>query len=893
MANKISILIAFTDQSVADHWKLILENLGHKVLLANSLAQISEITEIESIDLLLLDARFPDLNTEDYHSMFDQNRINLSKMILFSDSDTVWVKQNKDWINTFDEYVQLPISDEELVSHIRLIQRLREVEHFSNGSQSAFDQLPLGYVVLDEEGIISGANRVLQNLLGYTLKEMMGRMFGEFLAEADQKLFRHLLPKIIEKKEVHGIEFDALRKDGVNISLSFDTSVINDPLTGHNQLHCILGDSTKRKLARIQVKDLLTEAQYIRDTLDLVPCCIYSKDLDSRYQSANKMTRDLFGCSEKEIIGSSDSKFFPSDTVKKLQEIDAKVMGGVQNIETLEISDSKNNRHVFLEVKTPIINKNEENKIVGLLGISSEITQRIEAEEALKKSEGKYRSLVEEVPAIVFLLPFLESDIAPYISPFVEQLLGYCPEELLKESKWCDVIHPDDLPLLLNLSSRMHKNEGKGQVDFRVFTKDGRQLWMQATSWAVCNEAGQPLYFQGIAIDITERHQAVEALRESQRRLMTLMGNLPGMAYRCKKDKQWTMEFVSEGCQMLTGYFPEDLVENKRLSYSQLVHPEDIQMVREMIEGLVAQEKSFNLIYRIHTASGEEKWVEEKGQGVFGPKGNLIALEGFICDITEKENARKTLLDYSNKLKIEVNERTKELGITQEKLIRNERMAVLGQFAGNVGHELRNPLGVIANSVYYLRMIQPDAEPKVKEYLDRIDKEINNSEAIINNLLGFAKIKLMNKLLVSAEELITNSIHHHPIPEKVMVNVSISPELPDLYVDPYHIEQALVNLIINAYQEMPQGGDLAISGTLVSQNGDNYVAIIVKDTGGGISKENFDRVFEPLFTTKAKGIGLGLSICRYLIEANSGTIEVKSEPGQGAEFIVLLPCLKN
>ena len=124
--------------------------------------------------------------------------------------------------------------------------------------------------------------------------------------------------------------------------------------------------------------------------------------------------------------------------------------------------------------------------------------------------------------------------------------------------------------------------------------------------------------------------------------LLTLLSNLPGMAYRCRNQKSWIMEFVSQGCLELTGYRPADLLEGGKMAYGELIHPQDQQWVFEQVQAALCQQQPFQLTYRIRTAAGAEKWVWEKGCGVFGPDGKLLALEGFISDITEQKQAEAT-----------------------------------------------------------------------------------------------------------------------------------------------------------------------------------------------------------------------------------------------------------
>jgi PAS domain S-box-containing protein len=142
--------------------------------------------------------------------------------------------------------------------------------------------------------------------------------------------------------------------------------------------------------------------------------------------------------------------------------------------------------------------------------------------------------------------------------------------------------------------------------------------------------------FLTIFEDITERRRNEETLIENQRTLETLISNLPGVAYKCQNDPQWTMEFVSEGCFQLTGYQAEDLIMNKKLSYNDLIHPDDRQMVWDTIQTSLKENKSFKIIYRIITSELENRYVWEQGRGIFSSDGNLMALEGFITDITDR-----------------------------------------------------------------------------------------------------------------------------------------------------------------------------------------------------------------------------------------------------------------
>ena len=224
----------------------------------------------------------------------------------------------------------------------------------------------------------------------------------------------------------------------------------------------------------------------------------------------------------------------------------------------------------------------------------------------------------------------------------------------------------------------------------------------------------------------------------------------------------------------------------------------------------------------------------------------------------------------------------------QEDLVRQEKLSILGQMSGSVGHELRNPLGVMSNAVYFLKAVHADADETTKEYLDIIGAEIANSQRIITDLLDFARTSPPRRVAVTAGELVRQSLKRCSIPENVTVEVAV--EVPDelsmLNVDPLQMGQVLTNFISNGVQAMPNGGSLQLAARLVSGND---MEISVTDTGEGITPGNRKKLFQPLFTTKPKGIGLGLVVCKNLAEANGGRIEVESEPGKGTTFAVLFP----
>ncbi|MBN1842639.1 MAG: PAS domain-containing protein [Deltaproteobacteria bacterium] len=222
----------------------------------------------------------------------------------------------------------------------------------------------------------------------------------------------------------------------------------------------------------------------------------------------------------------------------------------------------------------------------------------------------------------------------------------------------------------------------------------------------------------------------------------------------------------------------------------------------------------------------------------------------------------------------------------QDELIRKEKLAILGQLAGGVGHELRNPLTALKNAAYFLNMTLKEPEPKVKATLEILNKEVGTSEKIISSLLDFTRPKAPTIQKVDINEIVEEALSRNTVPKNIEVVRELDDGLPAIPGDPDQLSQVFGNLILNAAQAMPEGGRLTVKSQVESPE---QVAIRVEDTGAGIPEENLAKVFEPLFTTKARGIGLGLALTKILVERNGGTIEVESEAGEGTTFTVGLP----
>jgi len=238
-----------------------------------------------------------------------------------------------------------------------------------------------------------------------------------------------------------------------------------------------------------------------------------------------------------------------------------------------------------------------------------------------------------------YILIFDPAGLIRYANPAAYHRLGYAFPSLVSMPIEC--LFPD---LLTDLTEERFAalTADKPILDTRrIIARDGKAIPVESKfcrgTWQ-----GQSVCIS-LSRDISKRIDVEQALSESERRLSTLMSNLPGMAYRCQNNPDWTMEFVSKGCLELTGYRPDEFIDDRVVSWNDLMHPEDRRWVYKKVQETLSRQEFFRLVFRITTRNGEEKWVWEQGVGVYDPQGNVLALEGFITDVTEHQRAREQL----------------------------------------------------------------------------------------------------------------------------------------------------------------------------------------------------------------------------------------------------------
>jgi signal transduction histidine kinase len=282
---------------------------------------------------------------------------------------------------------------------------------------------------------------------------------------------------------------------------------------------------------------------------------------------------------------------------------------------------------------------------------------------------------------------------------------------------------------------------------------------------------------------------------------------------------------------------------------------------------------------------GRDEWVELIATPVKDKNGNVVAALELVVNITERKRLQTKLGDYSQKLEELVQKRTVQLKNTQMELVKSERLAVIGELAGMIGHDLRNPLTGIKNSAYFLKKKGNEiSQAQAQEMLEIIDKCVDYSNKIVNDLLEYSREVHLELHEESVKKLLTESLSLLELPKKIEVENLLNDE-PAIEVDPDKIKRVFLNLIKNAVDAMPNGGKITID----SQQINGRLEVSFSDTGKGINDEVLPKLFTPLFTTKAQGMGFGLAICKRIIEAHGGTITVVTVKEKGTSFTITLP----
>ncbi len=490
-----------------------------------------------------------------------------------------------------------------------------------------------------------------------------------------------------------------------------------------------------------------------------------------------------------------------------------------------------------------------------------------------------------------------------YVNSAFEQLSGYTREEvlgktprILKSGKHDQAFYENVWKIILSGKSL--------RMVFVNRKKNGELFFEDKTIASLRDRQGTITHFVSTGRDITERRKAEEALRESHYRFETVT--------RATKSVVWDWDLLTNGLWWDKTFqevflYRSDEIEAGIESWTNRIHPEDLERVVSGIHATIASGNTYWVDeYRFRCGDGRYIDIEDHGYIVHDKIGKAVRMIGAMVDVTQ----RKLVQEELRRAYAELIESHEALRAAQSKLIQSEKLEAIGRLAAGVAHEVKNPLGIILQSVNYLEKVSlGSGQQEQPEILGMMKEAVLRADKIIRELLHLSKpieLKLKSCAISQVIDTAVESVERQLNVTNVRVVKDIPLTLPPVIIDEDQMRQVFINLILNAFQAMPNGGQLTVAGSLkkageshdefidvaaVFRPGESVVVCEVADTGMGIPREIFSRAFEPFFTTKppGEGVGLGLVMSKTIVEAHRGLLRMESEEGRGTTVTVVLP----
>ena len=515
-------------------------------------------------------------------------------------------------------------------------------------------------------------------------------------------------------------------------------------------------------------------------------------------------------------------------------------------------------------------------------GTFQDITERKLLQQALQENEEIYRKIANSAGDAIILVD--EETNVTFWNPSAEKIFGYSALEATGKNIH-DLVVPDSMfpdgRTRIDAGVKTFAEVGMGyftvgNIELVGRRKDGTEFPARLTISPL--KLGEKWSAVGVVRDITEQKIGEQKLREIEQRYHDLFNHAPLGILIVNAETASLMEF-NEIAHTQLGYTREEF---EKLTIYDIDANQSPEEVRSNIKKILSEGGTeFRTQHKTKTGERRDVLVTVRAFQSLGKKN----LHCIFHDITEIRKTQSKLTKYSQQLEEIVKKRTKQLEQTQVKLVKSERLAAIGELAGMVGHDLRNPLSGIKNSTYILKKKGREiTEAQNQEMLEIIDNCVNYSNKIVNDLLDYSREIHLELQELSVDKLLAQAIAMMAIPKNVDIQVSV-PYQQTIEVDPEKIERVLINLIKNAMDAMQNVGKISID----SKEVDNLLEISFTDTGMGISDDLLPKLFSPLVTTKAQGMGFGLAICKRIIEAHGGTIKVKTAIGKGTTFTISMP----
>jgi len=706
----------------------------------------------------------------------------------------------------------------------------------------------------------------VETMLGYSVEEWLSTPnFWLQIVHPDdrERAAKEATEAFTNSKSRNAIEFRWIKKDGTTLWVESTSTVVTDADGRPIGQRGVTTDISERKRAGEALRE--SEARY-RDMVENARDIIYAHDLSGKYTSMNRAGGEITGYTTEEALAMSMLDTVAPEYIPKAREMTQRKLAG-ENVTAYEMEIlAKDGHRIPVEVNTWLMH--QDSVPVGVTGIARDITQRKEAEAQLRFQKSLLESQNEaSIDGILVVAP--DGKVLSYNRRFCE-LWGLSEEQLAAKNDGSaleSVINLVAAPeKFLHRVKHLYEHPDETSQE-EIELKDGRVF--DRHSAPVRGPAGEYYGRVWYFHDITDRKRAQAELTRLAAAVQQTADSI------LITDPAGNIEYVNPAFERITGYSNEEaLGHNPRILKSGKNNPAVYADLWQTIK---------------RGGVWEGQLVNKKKDGtMFSERATISAVRDKSGQVTHYVAVKK---DMTHEIQLE------------DQLRQSQKMEAIGQLAGGVAHDFNNLLTAI-NGYSSLALQRIDVDSPIKSYLEEIKKAGDRAANLTRQLLAFGRKQILQPVPLNLNDIVTdmNKMLRRLIGEDIELNAKLDPKLKTIKADPGQIEQVLVNLVVNARDAMPSGGDLTIETTAVELDSDyagkrvgvvpgRYVMLAVSDTGTGMSEEVRARIFDPFFTTKdkGKGTGLGLSTVYGIVKQSGGNIWVYSEEGRGTTFKVYLP----
>jgi len=603
---------------------------------------------------------------------------------------------------------------------------------------------------------------------------------------------------------------------------------------------------------------------------------------DGTFEGASESLRDVLGYETAELQGRSIAELIHPDDRRVAARM-FRGLGGAGPAQQAFRVRHRDGRWRWLEID--VVSREGLDGAVHPLAYARDVTEMHEALEALRQSEDRYRALAEN--AVDLIVEIDLDGTLHYVSPNCKEILGVPAERLMGRSlaELRDEIggpDSDSHALLAGFQERLRRNRDVASEIFRVRDAAGRERWFESRMRVYRHSSGHD-HAVVIARDVSERLAAESELARLEQRYR-LLGE-SSLDVITESDPDGKLVFVSGTCKEVFGYEPEELLGS--LGRGLIVDAERDRVVAHFTEAFEAGERTIDSQHRCRRKDGEEIWCDSRSVLYYRHDGSGPFT---VC----------SLRDVTSAVRLQQEQRALE-----ERVQRAARLEGLGVMAGGIAHDFNNLLTPILGQTSLALMDLPADHP-VRERLERVRTGARRAAELTEQMLAYAGARplLFDAVDVSAVVREMARLLESAVSGRAVVRFELAEGLPRVEADDAQLGQVVMNLITNAVEAVGEGrGEIALRtyalpGKAVSlrelvvgevDRAETYVCCEVEDSGVGMDSEVRSRIFDPFFTSKFMGRGLGLAAVVGIIQSHSGAIEMRSAPGEGTRFRVLLP----